>query len=81
MGGRADATPSRLRGNLNGIYKLVAHSVRGLWRDVRKRSPHKATMPGAKQVFRDYVDGEMRRDLIVRAEERFPGSRLLVSSV
>ncbi len=63
---------------VNGIYKLVAHQVAGTWRDVRKRSPEKATVPGAKQVFRDYVTGEMRRDVIARVEETLPGRPLLV---
>jgi nicotinate phosphoribosyltransferase len=43
-----------------------------------KRSPEKATVPGAKQVLRDYTDGEMRRDVIARVEEELPGSPLLV---
>jgi nicotinate phosphoribosyltransferase len=62
---------------VNGIYKLVAHRVRGSWRDVRKRSPEKATVPGAKQVFRRYVQGEMRGDVIARVEERLAGVPLL----
>ncbi len=62
---------------VNGIYKLVADHVGGAWRDVRKRSPEKATMPGAKQVFREYADGEMRGDVIARAEEELPGEPLL----
>ena len=66
---------------VNGIYKLVAHQVGGRWRDVRKRSPEKATVPGAKQVFRDYAAGEMRGDVIARIEERFPGRPLLVPVV
>jgi nicotinate phosphoribosyltransferase len=66
---------------VNGIYKLVAHQVGGSWRDVRKRSPEKATVPGAKQVFRDYREGEMRGDVIARAEERLPGRSLLVPFV
>jgi len=66
---------------VNGIYKLVAHQVDGAWRDVRKRSPQKATVPGAKQVFRDYGEGEMRGDVIGRAEEQLPGNRLLVPFV
>jgi nicotinate phosphoribosyltransferase len=66
---------------VNGIYKLVAHQVGGAWRDVRKRSPGKATVPGAKQVFRDYADGDMRGDVIGRAEERLPGRPLLVPFV
>jgi nicotinate phosphoribosyltransferase len=66
---------------VNGIYKLVAHQLGGSWRDVRKRSPEKATVPGAKQVFRDYTEGEMRGDVIGRAEEQLPGRPLLVPFV
>jgi nicotinate phosphoribosyltransferase len=66
---------------VNGIYKLVAHRVGGSWRDVRKRSPGKATVPGAKQVFREYVDGEMHGDVIARLEEQLPGQPLLVPFV
>jgi nicotinate phosphoribosyltransferase len=62
---------------VNGIYKLVAHRTAGGWRDVHKRSPEKATVPGAKQVFRDYVADEMRGDVIARAEEELPGTPLL----
>ena len=66
---------------VNGIYKLVAHQVGAVWRDVRKRSPEKATVPGAKQVFRDYAGGEMRGDVIARVEEELPGQPLLVPFV
>ena len=66
---------------VNGIYKLVAHRVGGCWQDVRKRSPEKATVPGAKQVWRDYIDGEMCGDVIARLEERLPGRPLLVPVV
>ena len=62
---------------VNGIYKLVAHQINGSWRDVRKRSPAKATVPGAKQVFRDVAGGEMRGDVIGRVEEQLPGRPLL----
>jgi nicotinate phosphoribosyltransferase len=48
---------------------------------VRKRSPGKATVPGAKQVFREYVDGEMHGDVIARLEEQLPGQPLLVPFV
>jgi nicotinate phosphoribosyltransferase len=66
---------------VNGIYKLVAHQIGGAWRDVRKRSPEKATVPGAKQVFRDYGAGQMRGDVIARVEEQLPGRPLLVPFV
>lgn len=62
---------------VNGVYKLVAHQVRGTWRDVCRRSPEKATMPGAKQVFRHYADAEMCGDLIARVEEPADGEPLL----
>ena len=65
---------------VNGIYKLVAHRVGGDWQDVRKRSPEKATVPGAKQVFREYA-GEMHGDVIGRSEEQLPGRPLLVPFV
>ena len=48
---------------------------------MRKRSPEKATVPGAKQVFRDYAGGEMRGDVIARVEEQLLGRRLLVPFV
>ncbi len=66
---------------VNGIYKLVSDRVGGCWRDVRKRSPEKSTVPGAKQVLREYADGEMRRDVIARVEEQVPGQPLLVPFV
>lgn len=66
---------------VNGIYKLVARRADGVWRDVRKRSPEKATVPGAKQVFRRYEHGEMRGDVIARVEEKLPGAPLLVPFV
>ena len=66
---------------VNGIYKLVAHCVDGAWRDVRKRSPEKATVPGAKQVFREYADGVMHGDVIARADEELAGEPLLVPFV
>jgi nicotinate phosphoribosyltransferase len=72
-----DVGTSRDSPVVNGIYKLVSHQIGGVWRDVRKRSPEKATVPGAKQVFRDYADGQMRGDVIARAEERLQGLPLL----
>jgi nicotinate phosphoribosyltransferase len=66
---------------VNGIYKLVADQVGGSWRDVRKRSPEKATVPGTKQVFRVYAHDEMQADVIARVEEELPGRPLLVPFV
>ena len=48
---------------------------------MRKRSPEKATVPSAKQVFRGYAGGEMRGDVIGRVEEQLPGRPLLVPFV
>ena len=62
---------------VNGVYKLVARRRGGEWQGVWKRSADKATVPGAKQVFRRYADGEMRGDVIAAADERMEGAALL----
>jgi nicotinate phosphoribosyltransferase len=62
---------------VNGVYKLVARRRGGEWQGVWKRSADKATVPGAKQVFRRYVDGEMRGDVIAAADEELEGEPLL----
>ena len=68
---------------VNGVYKLVAdRSPGGDWRDVAKRSEAKATLPGAKQVFRRRADdGEMVADVIARADEELEGEPLLVPAM
>jgi hypothetical protein len=38
-------------------------------------------VPGAKQVFREYVAGNMRGDVIARAKEELAGTPLLVPYV
>ena len=63
---------------VNGIYKLVAHRRGGEWRGVWKRSADKATVPGAKQVFRRRQDGAMSSDVIAAADEDLEGEPLLV---
>ena len=69
---------SRDAPTLGGVYKLVADAPDGPgWRPVSKRSPAKATIPGPKQVFREYVDGTMVGDLITEASERLSGRPLL----
>jgi nicotinate phosphoribosyltransferase len=69
---------SRDAPTLGGVYKLVVDAPDGPgWRPVSKRSPAKATIPGPKQVFRQYVDGTMVGDLIAEASERHPGRPLL----
>ena len=66
---------------VNGVYKLVADRAGDTWRDVFKRSPAKATVPGAKQVFRRYEDGRMTGDVIGLATESLPGTPLLVPAM
>jgi nicotinate phosphoribosyltransferase len=62
---------------VNGVYKLVARRHGGEWQGVWKRSADKATVPGAKQVFRRYEGGSMRGDVIAAADEQVDGEPLL----
>ena len=63
---------------LGGVYKLVADAAAdGGWRPAWKRSPAKATIPGAKQVFRTYRGERMCGDLVAEACERPAGQPLL----
>jgi nicotinate phosphoribosyltransferase len=73
-----DLGTSRDSPTVNGVYKLVADMSGGHWRGVRKLSPDKATVPGAKQVFRRHDDGTMLGDMIAMADESHPGEPLLV---
>jgi nicotinate phosphoribosyltransferase len=66
---------------VNGVYKLVALRRGGEWQGVWKRSADKATIPGAKQVFRAYAGGEMRGDVIAAADEPLDGVPLLVPAM
>jgi nicotinate phosphoribosyltransferase len=67
---------------IGGVYKLVAHRLPdGSFRGVAKRSPHKATVPGAKQVFRRVEAGRMAGDVIAGADERVDGEPLLVPAM
>jgi nicotinate phosphoribosyltransferase len=60
---------------LDVAYKLQEYAGKAR----RKRSPGKATWPGTKQVFRERGDqGEIVRDQIALADEKFPGEPLLV---
>ena len=63
---------------VNGVYKLVADAGAAGWRGVRKLSPDKQTLPGAKQVWRRHQEGRMAGDLIAPAEEGGDGEPLLV---
>jgi nicotinate phosphoribosyltransferase len=73
-----DLGTSRDSPTVGGVYKLVADRRDGDWRPVAKRSPDKATLPGAKQVFRYATSGVMREDLLAVDGERLLGRPLLV---
>jgi len=62
---------------VNGVYKLVAARRGGEWRGVWKRSADKATVPGAKQVFRASVGGTITGDVIGADDEDLDGEPLL----
>jgi nicotinate phosphoribosyltransferase len=66
---------------VDGVYKLVAHQLDGEWRGVWKRSADKATVPGAKQVFRRRSGGAMEADVIGAEDEALEGTPLLVSAM
>ncbi|GGG45353.1 nicotinate phosphoribosyltransferase [Caldovatus sediminis] len=58
---------------LDLAYKLTAYA--GVGRT--KLSAGKRILPGRKQVFRRFRDGEAEEDVIARAEEALPGEPLL----
>jgi nicotinate phosphoribosyltransferase len=66
---------------VNGVYKLVADLGAGGWRGVWKRSTDKATVPGAKQVFRSFEDRTMVHDVIGADDEQLAGKPLLVAAM
>jgi len=64
---------------VNGVYKLVADAdPDGEWRGVRKLSAEKETLPGPKQVFRRFSDGELAGDVVAAEGEATEGEPLLV---
>jgi nicotinate phosphoribosyltransferase len=72
-----DLGTSRDSPAVGGVYKLVADWLDGHWRPVAKRSLAKATLPGAKQVYRHAVDGILEHDVLALEGERLPGRPLL----
>jgi nicotinate phosphoribosyltransferase len=62
---------------VGGVYKLVADRRDGRWRSVAKRSSDKATLPGAKQVFRHVARGAMCEDVLALDGEVLLGRPLL----
>jgi nicotinate phosphoribosyltransferase len=66
---------------VNGVYKIVADQHGHVWRGVAKLSEHKETVPGAKQVFRRFREGEMSDDVIGADDEELEGEPLLVPAM
>jgi nicotinate phosphoribosyltransferase len=59
---------------LDSVYKLVEYAGRGR----AKLSTAKATWPGRKQVFRQYVDDRAERDILGLVDEPLDGTPLLM---
>lgn len=58
---------------LSGIYKLVSVKRDGKVNYRVKTSEGKHTLPGAKQIYREYsVNGQIRQDILALAEEGAP---------
>ena len=77
-----DLGTSRDSPAVGGVYKIVADMpAPGRWRSVHKRSPAKATMPGAKQVFRHAQAGRICGDVVALADESLDGRPLLVPAM
>jgi len=67
---------------LSGVYKLVAVEEVGGARAVLKRSPEKASLPGAKQVWRRRgADGRFAEDVLALRDERPQGEPQLTPLV
>jgi nicotinate phosphoribosyltransferase len=66
---------------VNGVYKLVAELRGETWRGVAKRSEGKVTLPGAKQVFRQFERATMVEDVVGNADEQVDGEPLLVPAM
>jgi nicotinate phosphoribosyltransferase len=77
-----DLGTSRDAPAVGGVYKLVADSLGGEgWRGTSKLSPDKATVPGAKQVWRRHDAGQMAGDVIGAEDERPAGEPLLAPAM
>jgi nicotinate phosphoribosyltransferase len=59
--------------SLDLVYKLTEYSGAGRM----KLSPDKRTLPGRKQVFREWTGGGPARDVLARHDESLPGTPLL----
>jgi nicotinate phosphoribosyltransferase len=66
---------------VNGVYKIVADLTGEAWRGVAKHSEAKETLPGAKQVFRQFEGTTMTQDVVAVADEQLDGEPLLVPAM
>lgn len=72
---------SRDQPALGGVYKLVETCEGGTPRPVMKFSEDKVTLPGRKQVFRNFQDARAHGDVIALDGETLPGTPLLVPQI
>jgi nicotinate phosphoribosyltransferase len=64
------------------VYKLSGKVERGVFVPAMKLSKGKMTLPGKKQIFRQYdEEGNYRKDIIGLEHERVNGEKLLVNVV
>lgn len=59
---------------INGVYKLV--EIEGI--PVMKQSSGKISYPGRKQIFREFVKGEMKKDTLGLVSENYPNKQPLL---
>ncbi|MBV6624555.1 MAG: nicotinate phosphoribosyltransferase [Rivularia sp. (in: Bacteria)] len=59
---------------VNGVYKLV--EIEGI--PVMKKSSGKVSHPGRKQIFREFVNGELKADTLGLASENYPHKQPLL---
>ena len=59
---------------VNGVYKLV--EIDGI--PVMKQSSGKVSYPGRKQVFREFVKGELKKDTLGLVSENYPDKQPLL---
>ncbi len=59
---------------INGVYKLV--EIDGI--PVMKQSSGKVSYPGRKQIFREFVKGELKKDTLGLVSENYPDKQPLL---
>ncbi|BAY87081.1 nicotinate phosphoribosyltransferase [Calothrix parasitica NIES-267] len=60
---------------VNGVYKLV--EIDGI--PVMKQSSGKVSYPGRKQIFREFVEGQLKSDTLGLFSENHPGKQALLN--